>query len=357
MSATIQVKRRINGASGSPTGTSKAGEVALNFPGAAGATTTPELWASDGTAWRRVNPPAAAPTVGVAALPGGAIGSATGIGGAWTALGTKPTDPIIIATFAGSAYLKTGAGAADGDWTALGSSTSFATNPETKAGTISTKALTPANLASMLKVTGDLTTPANDAGYIPALGAGGKIALEFLTTNFASSAEVLAGTVTDKTIAPDTLQARLVTSPDATPANDARKIVQLNATGKIDAGFLPATASALRGAVDVTAAIALTPAAKAGEYWFANKAGTVHASWTGAGGQTVASGDMVVFDGTNFHLVPNDVDLAAYVPLAGTTGMTGNIAWAGAANNKAGTNIVDGKGGTLDNVVVDAGTF
>jgi len=31
MSATIQVKRRINGASGSPTGTSKAGEVALKL--------------------------------------------------------------------------------------------------------------------------------------------------------------------------------------------------------------------------------------------------------------------------------------------------------------------------------------
>ena len=66
---------------------------------------------------------------------------------------------------------------------------------------------------------------------------------------------------------------------------------------------------------------------------------------------------MVIFDGTNYHLVPNDVDLSAYLPLAGTTAMTGNIVWSGASGAKAGTNIVDGKGGTLDNVVVDAGTF
>lgn len=59
MSSLLKIKRRINGAAGAPTGTNVEGELALNFPGAAGDTTKPELWANDGGGWRVVNPTAA----------------------------------------------------------------------------------------------------------------------------------------------------------------------------------------------------------------------------------------------------------------------------------------------------------
>jgi hypothetical protein len=66
---------------------------------------------------------------------------------------------------------------------------------------------------------------------------------------------------------------------------------------------------------------------------------------------------MLLFDGTKWHLVPNATDLTAYVPLAGTNNMAGNVVWAGAANSKAGTTIIDGKGGTADGLLIDCGTY
>jgi hypothetical protein len=37
--------------------------------------------------------------------------------------------------------------------------------------------------------------------------------------------------------------------------------------------------------------------------------------------------------------------------------MTGNIVWGGAAGTKKGTRIIDGKGGTIGEVVIDSGTY
>jgi hypothetical protein len=53
----FQNLRRVNGAAGAPSTAGRlAGEVFLNFAGAPGSGELSELWAYDGTAWRRVNP-------------------------------------------------------------------------------------------------------------------------------------------------------------------------------------------------------------------------------------------------------------------------------------------------------------
>ena len=303
MASVLQVKRRINGAAGSPGAPgAKEGELALNFPGAAGTTGKPALWAFDGTAWRQTNPDTNI-SVGVAALPGGTAGSATGVGAAWTAFGAKPTDPIIIATFAGTAYVKTGAGGADGDWTALGAATAFAT-----------------------------------------------------------AAEVLAGTDTAKALNSAVLQSRITATPDATPANDARKLVMLDAGGKINAGFLPLTGLKFGGNIDMTVAYAApTPAPTAGSFYFVSKTGAVAASWNAQVANppaNVAVGDMLVYDGTTFHHTANAVDVSGLVPKAGATTMAADASWtfAPAAVNAT---IIDGGANLplIENVTINAGTY
>ena len=136
---------------------------------------------------------------------------------------------------------------------------------------------------------------------------------------------------------------------------DANKLPRLDATGKLDATVLPASATHLAGALDPTAVPPV--GATAGALYFANKAGTINAGFTGIGGQTAAISDSFIFDGTNWHLIPNGVDLANYVPLAGTALMTGAIVYSGAAGSKAGTIIYNGKGGTIDNVLLDMGSY
>ena len=367
MSSTIQIKRRTTGSSGAPAAGLE-GELALNF--AAGAAKTPELWAHGGTAlgWLRVNPDVTV-SVGTANLTGGTPGSPTGIGAAWTGLGTKPTGSIIIAKFAGTAYVLTGAGSADGDWTALGAATSFATNAEVLAGTDTSKALNPGNLRSATAnlPSGGAGPVAGDADKLVRLTAQGQVADAFIPKLTGSAADALivkTGTATNAFLTPAALASRLVAAPDATPANDASKIALLDATGKIPAGFLPVGGLTFSGTVDLTAAYAApTPAPKNGQFYSVSKTGTIDASWkanlANAALTTVTQGDYLVWDAaaSKFHHIANAVDMTAYVPLAGTANMTGSVAWAGAAANKAGSTIIDGKGGTIDSVVIDGGAY
>ena len=301
MTSILAIKRRVGGAQTAPTGTNHEGEMAAYFPGVAGDTTTPTLYINDGGGWRVANPPAAAPTVGTVALPGGTAGSKTGLGAAWTAFTPKPADPIIIASFAGSAYVKTGSGGVDADWTGLGSSTSFATAGDIHTGTDTAKALNSAVLRGET-----LNTPS-------------------------------AGTAS---------------------AADADKLLRLDANGQLDDKFLKAVPTKVRGGLDVTAAmVAPTPAYTSGDIVFANADGNIDASWTGTSGQAVKSGDALLFDGTNWHHIPNSTDLNAYLALAGGTMADGAVITFDTTTGGAGTVILDGKNGKLKDVQVDAGNY
>lgn len=171
---------------------------------------------------------------------------------------------------------------------------------------------------------------------------------------FAVAADIITGTDTTKAL--NSAALRGATVIQSTGAPQANYVPRLDATGKLDPSVLPANATHLAGAIDPTAA---PPAGvTAGSMYFANKDGASNAGFTGIPtGTQIKTSDAMIFDGMNWHHIPNATDLSAYVPLAGTNLMTGAIVYSGAAGNKAGTVIYDGKGGTIDNVLLDCGTY
>jgi hypothetical protein len=366
MAVTVQIKHRATGGggAGSPTGTSLPGELAVNFDTGVGG--TPELWASTGTSWARVNPAAAAPTVGTTALPGGAAGSIAGIGTAWTNLASKPTDPIIIASFAGTAYVKTGAGGADADWTALGSATAFATGPETHTGTVTSKAVSPAGLLAA-GLAAPTATPAADADYIVRLSSTGKIASGFINSTGtpaatpANDATKLVALGSDGKVNNGFLH----TLSTSAGAGSAGSIPVLNAAGKIDASMIALTALSFKGNLDLTAAYAAPGTAPvAGELYTVAKTGSVNASWaaqfvTGQAPTAVTVGDLLIYDGTKFHHVANTVDLSGAVQKAGANAIANDMTMTWAASTAARV-ILDGGDASkskLDRVSLDCGVF
>jgi hypothetical protein len=258
-------------------------------------TTPPTLKIWDGSAWRAVGH--ATITVGNATLAGGTIGSPVGIGAAWTALTPKPTADVVIASYAGAAYAKIGSGGSDADWVALGSSTVFAT--------------------------------AN---------------------------EITTGSESRKAIAPDQLRAVTLVAPSATPTNDANKFIRLNPQGKIDPGFLQVGGVVIRPAVDPTAAPPATPVQ--GDLHFTSAGGVIHTGYGFPAGTTAKSGDSFLYDGAAWHLIPNEVDLNAYLPLAGGTmaATTSKITWP-TATAAAPETYLELAGGQISNGIIDAGIF
>ena len=128
-----------------------------------------------------------------------------------------------------------------------------------------------------------------------------------------------------------------------------------------------------KGNVDVQAAYAAPATAwNVGDFGMvANTAGdavgtavTPGAGWplVGATG-AVEVGDLLLWDGTNYHVMPMDTSLAAYLPLAGGT-LTDGAAITFTTTTAAGTpggarslTIINGGGGTISEVVIDAGQY
>lgn len=363
MSSVIKIKRRIGGTQQAPTGTNNEGELALYFPGAAGATTKPTLYANDGGGWREVNPNVNPNVRGIVSTANaGAVEAAFNAQNITVAAGD-----IVIYTHPssnGTAYVYTGpagapvSGATATQFTALGAAPAVATGAQVIAGTdnahtVTPKALRDANLAA------PSGTPANDANHLVRLATGGKLDTGFL--NLATGAQILTGTVETVVNTPKAMADAATNTPNATPANDANKYVRLGATGKIAGGFLalPATMS-YKGNMDVTVAYAApSPAWIAGDFGLISKSGAADASWNAQGVTgAVKQGDMIFYDGTKYHVMAAETDLNAYVPKAGGTMVAAaKIAWPGTAAAEAGKTLLDLRGGTIDNGLIDGGTF
>ena len=294
-------------------------KVDAGYTGAAGKTiNTGDMLIFDGTAkqWHVItNTLAFSKTDLGPAIPGG-------IEGAWTALTPKPTEQIIYVTYDGDTYAKIGAGAASTDWLLIEHPFVVSVTPLTKTtanatvdaayGALATKPNSPLRVLTFdgatYLVTGAGTAP-TDFHIL-----GGK------PIQFADPAEVLAGTVTDKIIAPDALQSRITGTPDATPANDARKLVMLGAGGKIANGFLSFGALTYIGAIDQTVPyVAPAQPYEIGSFGVIGTAGTADASWA-AVGVTGAfdAGDLLVWNGTSYDTVEH---AGAYVQLAGANAL------------------------------------
>jgi hypothetical protein len=160
-----------------------------------------------------------------------------------------------------------------------------------------------------------------------------------------------------------TLTGPLFLAQDAISNKEPVTLEQLN---KALASYSAGTTGVLvyAGTVDVTDPYAApVPAVVGGNVYAVAKAGTVHATWhshmTNASLASVSIGDYVVYNATTskFDHIKNAVDLTAYVPLAGTNAVSGKIEWAGAAGSKSGVSIISGKGGSIDDAVIDNGIF
>jgi len=83
-----------------------------------------------------------------------------------------------------------------------------------------------------------------------------------------------------------------------------------------------------QGVIDATTTVApLAPSV--GDYYINNTNGTVHTSFgLPVANEPVMSGDTLVFDGTEWGLIPSQVDLSGYLPLAGGV-LTGPLELAG----------------------------
>ena len=351
-----QVKRRINGAVGTP-GIPGAveGQLAVNMPGAAGTGTALVLYCYDGTAWRELKVDEAKMASLLAYN---------------TATAYPPGAPVI---YSGKLYTSNKATTGTwkpADWDEIGAtqvttqSLPLGNVPGGIGAAYTTWAAAPGNALTGSIVVGTYGTPAQayilvnrtvpgtDASWVSLGGA----------TPFATAGEIHTGTETAKAVSPAILRGEALDAPKGgtAGAGNADYLIRLNATGVIDPDFLPALPTNIRGAVDVTQAFA-QPATggnyAGGDMIFANKDGVIGAGWTNAAGDAVKSGDLMIFDGTKWYRVPNTTDLNAYVPLVGTNLMAGGLVWTGAAGSNAGNVVLDGKGGTVQDIAWDEGTY
>jgi hypothetical protein len=217
-------------------------------------------------------------------------------------------------------------------------------------------------------VVADFGTPPKSYLLIDPTSPGTKASWTVLggSVDFASATEVHAGVEDTKALNSKLLRDETVVIPDGTPANDANHLIRLGTGGKIDAGFLPAAPTKMRGSVDVTVPLVQPDQAHGGPY-VAGDMIFVKAPATGASPYTVdssyagipatekvKSGDSLLFDGTNWHAIPNETDLAAYIPLAGTNQLAGKLLWAA---DQTGNIVIDCNNGIIENVLLDAGTY
>lgn len=197
---------------------------------------------------------------------------------------------------------------------------------------------------------------------------------------FVDAAQLVAGTETGKAIDPATLATVIPketlaagVSGGTTPATgvpaDKDKIVILDATGKIPAALIPITGLTFTAA-DLTVAAVTTPGSP-GEHvngkvvTHTGAAGALDASWGVAGNPQVRPGDMLLSDGTTWHLIEGHIDPTAYLALAGGAMLKdAKIEWP-TAGATPGNVILDGgaaasatvKNVTFESTVLDAGTY
>lgn len=426
MASQIQVKRRIGGTQAAPTGANIEGDVALFFPGAAGDATKPTLYANDGGGWRIVNPD---PNVSVSnwniPQPTGGWGAdaATDIN-ALAAARTIAQGEIVIVSWNGNAYAFTGGA---GDWGATGAAT-----PGTA---VTNAMLTPLGAAPPAPHTIDLTGQNTAADIGAAYTAWNTLAPTtnvttsgtnlaawngqvYVLTNLASPGTAASWTPISQDIQSEVIDFTGMAAGISGAADIGAAYTAWNSgagtpdyTGSVvivkfgdPAEFYiltdpanPGTAASyakisppaidavtFRAALDVTAALpdALPYAGwNTGDFAIISASGAVDTtdntggtSWDDVllgAAASVNQGDILLWDGTAFHVLALETDLTAYLALSGGTMTDGakvtfdtttaaalpETTAAEIATKQAAMVVIDGAGGTIDNAVLDAGTY
>ena len=306
--------------------------VDASYTGAGGQTINKGDWLIfDGASWHLLHTAANALTkitYAVQALPTDPLG----IGSAWTALVAKPTDTIILATFNGDTYLKTGAGGADADWTLIESPFAVADAPEMATGTDNVKAVSPLRFATELNRVLGITEAFRATGSV--ITSGGPPA----AANAGKPVGLNPAGIVDPALLPPTTSITAPLAPNLAGIGAAWTALGAKPTdpivfatfqgdtyyktgaGGADADWLlvetPLPGSL--GAIDTTAAYAVPATApKPGAVATVQTAGAAHPSWGAVGvAGTLAAGDLLIWDGTQYHVVPQTYP---YLPLAGGT--------------------------------------
>ena len=410
MSSSIQVKRRIGGAQAAPTGTNIEGELVLYFPGAAGGVARPTLYANDGGGFRTVNPethvgvqnlivPSAAAgntlSQDIAAMAmttlnhdsvvlfnwgGGSFlytGNADSIGTGtpvvptsdYVAVGASPKDTQIldwtgrVEADLGAAYVAWNAGAGNPDYTGdpvfiewkdhqLYALTDAA-NPGTSTSYTAVAAATSdPQVADFTAVPGANSAPDIGAAYTAFLAAGQTLDVTAGATVAKWGATAPAFYVLTDSTAPAVAGNWSKVSPDAVAALDFKAAVDVTQARMDDAD--PTSPSGWPSGS--FALIAASGATSAG----ANAGGN---TWADIGvPPTINQGDLMIWDGATFHILALETDLSAYLQLAGGTmadgaGIIFDTTTATAGAGAATVVVIDGNGGSLKDVVLDAGTY
>lgn len=185
-------------------------------------------------------------------------------------------------------------------------------------------------------------------GVTPALSCPSVVGAVNFT--FANAAEVAARTVANKAIAPNTIDfAGIQAGAGVATANrliktnagglldntflpntlssagaaDAGKYPRLNSNGKIDVSMMPANNSLLyKGTVNPANPAPAAPVV--GWFYVADTTAVADGSWLGIGGDTVIAGDQMLYDGSQWAVVPQSAALAGYLPLTGGV-LTGQV--------------------------------
>lgn len=120
------------------------------------------------------------------------------------------------------------------------------------------------------------------------------------TTAYASLPYVTGKTDAEvNTLADARIAAQGVTT--SAGAADAGKLGRLDSGGKWDSSMIPAVTGGVtwKGDRDTTAAAPGGPSLN--DIWVVDTAGAADASWTGIGAVVLAVGDLVIYDGTEWH--------------------------------------------------------
>jgi hypothetical protein len=282
---------------------------------------------------------------------------------------------IIIYTWSGSAYVYTGptgtiTSATPAQFTSLGATVSFATAAEIFTGTEDAKAIAPDQLQlyALDGPTGGGAAVVGDAKHLVLLDGSGQIAQAFIPN--ADATDTHDGTLDTKFLTPADLRSVTKNKPGGTggaaQAADADYLVRLDASGHIDSGFISFTGLTYRGNLDVTGPYNPPSGLKAGDFATVKTAGVANGGtgatngWPGfSGTEKVAAGDMILWDGTNWHLVSHAIDTSAYVNRAGPNTIQNDMVMTWTPPATLAT-IIDGGDPTksrIDSVLLDCGTF
>lgn len=293
----------------------------------------------NGGSWQAlITLPPSTAGVSTVSLPGGSIGSPAGIGAAYGTLTTPPQTDVVMATYAGTHYIKVGAGTADGDWFAIGDKIPHATAAEIISGKDNKSVIDPLELAHA-SVHAHTAHPQSDAGKYLRLDGNGMLNIDFLP-----HVHSFSGSRTD----------------------DAEKFVQVGKDGYIDSQFIKLTGISYNGHINPTATYKPPTNLVNGAFYTASATGSLDPSWLShieSPPPSVGVGDLFFYDGTLLHHISNQIDVSEFVSKAGHNKLHDDqtMTWVAMKTSPA-TPIVRLDGGhlgdsSIDNFVLDCGSY